>query len=92
MFSTVGYVMNLLNVGRLMYSTGGFLRVVVDGVPSEAGMQQRRVGNVSAYVYSRAVLRMQEYMQFQKLVHGQGVRVLCYGMYRSMRCMGSCHS
>ena len=32
-FSTVGYVMNLLNVGQLMYFIGGFFRVVVGGVP-----------------------------------------------------------
>ena len=45
--------------------------------------------NVSAYVYSEAILRVQEYMQFRKFVLGQGVRVLYYGMYRSMRYMGS---
>ena len=33
MFSTVSYVMDLLKVGQLMCSIGGFLGVVVDGVP-----------------------------------------------------------
>ena len=38
MFSTVSYVMNLLKVGQLMCSIGGFIDVgdvgvVVDGVP-----------------------------------------------------------
>ena len=67
MFSTVGYVMNLLSVGQLMYSIGGFLRVVVDGVLYPRLSLQRRVGNVSVYVYSRAVFRMQVYMQFGSL-------------------------
>ena len=86
MFSTVGYVMNLLNVGRLMYFIGGFLRVVVDGVPYP------RLSCIRVYVYSRYVLGIQMCMQLRKLVHGQGVRVLCYDMYRSMRYIGSCHS
>ena len=33
MLSTVSYVMNLLDVGQVMCSIGGFLGVVVDGVP-----------------------------------------------------------